>query len=96
MQRPAVGVTVAPGRRRRAPVSICPSSCDRRRACGHLLTIAAGVALADGIEASTGSAPTLKWPNDIYVSEPQARRHPGRSCVEADRDIVVFLAFGIN
>ena len=33
-----------------------------------LLTIAAGVALADGIEAATGLQPQLKWPNDVYMS----------------------------
>ena len=32
-----------------------------------LLTIAAGVALADGIQAATGLHPHLKWPNDVYV-----------------------------
>jgi BirA family biotin operon repressor/biotin-[acetyl-CoA-carboxylase] ligase len=33
-----------------------------------LLTIAAGVAIAEGIEASSGLAAGVKWPNDIYVS----------------------------
>jgi len=33
----------------------------------RLLTIAAGVAVADGVAASTGLAPALKWPNDVYV-----------------------------
>jgi BirA family transcriptional regulator, biotin operon repressor / biotin---[acetyl-CoA-carboxylase] ligase len=32
-----------------------------------LLTIAAGVALADGIQTATGLQPQLKWPNDVYV-----------------------------
>jgi BirA family biotin operon repressor/biotin-[acetyl-CoA-carboxylase] ligase len=32
-----------------------------------LLTIAAGVALADGIHAATGLQPQLKWPNDVYI-----------------------------
>jgi BirA family biotin operon repressor/biotin-[acetyl-CoA-carboxylase] ligase len=32
-----------------------------------LLTIAAGVALADGIQAATGLGPQLKWPNDVYM-----------------------------
>ena len=32
-----------------------------------LLTIAAGVAVADGIHAATGLAPDLKWPNDVFV-----------------------------
>ena len=33
-----------------------------------LLTIGAGVALADGIQAATGLHPDLKWPNDVYIS----------------------------
>jgi BirA family biotin operon repressor/biotin-[acetyl-CoA-carboxylase] ligase len=32
-----------------------------------LLTIAAGVAVADGIQAATGLRPQLKWPNDVYI-----------------------------
>jgi BirA family biotin operon repressor/biotin-[acetyl-CoA-carboxylase] ligase len=32
-----------------------------------LLTIAAGVSLADGIQAATGLQPQLKWPNDVYI-----------------------------
>jgi BirA family biotin operon repressor/biotin-[acetyl-CoA-carboxylase] ligase len=32
-----------------------------------LLTLAAGVAVRDGIATSTGLAPELKWPNDLLV-----------------------------
>jgi BirA family biotin operon repressor/biotin-[acetyl-CoA-carboxylase] ligase len=32
-----------------------------------LLTLAAGVAIAEGIQAATGLQPQLKWPNDIYM-----------------------------
>jgi BirA family biotin operon repressor/biotin-[acetyl-CoA-carboxylase] ligase len=32
-----------------------------------LLTLAAGVGVADGIEAATGLAVALKWPNDLYA-----------------------------
>jgi BirA family biotin operon repressor/biotin-[acetyl-CoA-carboxylase] ligase len=32
-----------------------------------LLTIAAGVAMAEGIQAATGLTPRLKWPNDLYM-----------------------------
>ena len=32
-----------------------------------LITIAAGVAVADGIEAATGLRPCVKWPNDVYA-----------------------------
>ena len=32
-----------------------------------LLTIAAGVAVAEGIQSATGLVADLKWPNDVYV-----------------------------
>ena len=32
-----------------------------------LLTIAAGVAVAEGVEAASGLSPCVKWPNDVYV-----------------------------
>jgi hypothetical protein len=32
-----------------------------------LVTIAAGVAVADGIDAATGLRTTVKWPNDVFV-----------------------------
>ena len=32
-----------------------------------LMTIAAGVAIAEGIQAATGLGATLKWPNDLLV-----------------------------
>ena len=34
-----------------------------------LLTLAAGVAMSEGIQAATGLATQLKWPNDVYVGE---------------------------
>jgi BirA family biotin operon repressor/biotin-[acetyl-CoA-carboxylase] ligase len=33
----------------------------------RLVTIAAGVAIAEGIQAATGLDPSLKWPNDVFV-----------------------------
>src|SRR5713226_6676688 len=32
-----------------------------------LLTLAAGVALAEAIERATGLAPAIKWPNDLLI-----------------------------
>lgn len=49
-------VVLSPGR----------SATDPQRATS-LLTIAAGVALTESIEAVTGLAPAIKWPNDILV-----------------------------
>ena len=34
-----------------------------------MLTIAAGVAVAEGIRAATGLSPHLKWPNDVYAGD---------------------------
>lgn len=56
-----------------------------------LLTIAAGVALADAIERATGLAPTLKWPNDLQVNG----RKLGGILAEAGAGHVV-IGFGIN
>lgn len=51
-----VSVVLTPGRARRAP--------DRAT---RLLTLTAGVALAEGIERATGFGPAIKWPNDLFV-----------------------------
>jgi BirA family biotin operon repressor/biotin-[acetyl-CoA-carboxylase] ligase len=56
-----------------------------------LLTLAAGVALAEGTEAATGLPIDLKWPNDLLVS----RRKLAGILAEANGAKVV-LGYGIN
>jgi len=61
-----------------------------------LLTIAAGVAVAEGIEAATGLRPVLKWPNDLYAGSRKlagllAEANIGTSVVQ-----YVVLGIGIN
>ena len=56
-----------------------------------LLTLAAGVALAEGVDAASGLRVDLKWPNDLYVS----RRKLAGILAEASGDRVV-LGFGLN
>ena len=56
-----------------------------------LLTLAAGVALAEGIDAATGLPVSLKWPNDLLVSR---RKVAGILAEAADRHVVV--GYGIN
>ena len=51
-----VSVVLDPGRARQEP--------DRALA---LLTLAAGVALADAVYRTTGLAPDIKWPNDLLI-----------------------------
>jgi BirA family biotin operon repressor/biotin-[acetyl-CoA-carboxylase] ligase len=61
-----------------------------------LLTIAAGVAIADGVHAATGLSPGVKWPNDVYVGERKLAgilAEAGSSAGEVEH---VVLGFGIN
>ena len=56
----------------------------------HLLTLAAGVGIAEGIGAATGLVPGIKWPNDLMIG-------PRKVCgilAEAVEDVV--LGYGIN
>lgn len=67
----------------------------------RLLSIAAGVAIAEAIEGVTGLRPSLKWPNDVYLDGGGA--HPPRKVagilaeggVSGGRTWVV-IGFGIN
>jgi BirA family biotin operon repressor/biotin-[acetyl-CoA-carboxylase] ligase len=56
-----------------------------------LLTLAAGVAIAEGVAAATGLRPDLKWPNDLQVS----RRKLAGILAEGAANQVV-LGYGIN
>ena len=70
---------------------LAPShSRDRERAT-QLTTLAAGVALVEGIKTATGLVSALKWPNDLYV----ARRKLAGILAESAGDAVV-LGYGIN
>jgi BirA family biotin operon repressor/biotin-[acetyl-CoA-carboxylase] ligase len=55
-----------------------------------LVTLAAGVALAEGIEAATGLRLDVKWPNDLQVSR---RKLAGILAEAAD---AVVVGYGIN
>jgi BirA family transcriptional regulator, biotin operon repressor / biotin---[acetyl-CoA-carboxylase] ligase len=56
-----------------------------------LLTLAAGVAIAEGVEAATGLAADLKWPNDLFA---RGRKLAG-ILAEGGGETVV-LGYGIN
>lgn len=60
-----------------------------------LLTIAAGVGVADGIQIATGLVPDLKWPNDVFVS---GRKTAGvlAEATSSAAGICVVVGFGIN
>jgi len=48
-------------------VVLTPSRASSAERAVSLLTIAAGVALAEAVERVTGLAPSIKWPNDLIV-----------------------------
>jgi BirA family biotin operon repressor/biotin-[acetyl-CoA-carboxylase] ligase len=56
-----------------------------------LLTIAAGVAIAEGVAAATGLEVSLRWPNDVYVGP---RKLAGILAEAAATHVIV--GFGIN
>jgi len=55
------------------------------------VTLAAGVAVSEGISAATGLSSDLKWPNDVFAG----RRKLAGILAEA-ADGVVVLGYGIN
>ena len=60
-----------------------------------LLTLAAGVALVEAVEAATGLGVDLKWPNDVYIG----RRKLAGILAEAtgsEPDDWIVLGYGIN
>ncbi len=59
----------------------------------RVLPLAAGVAVAEGIEAATGLDVALKWPNDVYAG---ARKLAGVLAEAADGLAYVILGIGIN
>ena len=66
---------------------------------GHaapLVTIAAGVAIADGVQQATGLQPGLKWPNDLYVAGRKVAGVLAEASAHGDSIQYVILGFGIN
>ncbi len=61
-----------------------------------LLTLAAGVALAEGIEQATGLRVDLKWPNDLQVSRRKLGGILAESSGAGDRSDTVIVGYGIN
>ena len=61
-----------------------------------LLTIAAGVAVAEGVQAATGLDPRVKWPNDVCVGPRKLAGVLAEAGSSAGGVQHVVLGFGIN
>jgi BirA family biotin operon repressor/biotin-[acetyl-CoA-carboxylase] ligase len=68
-----------------------PSRSRERERATLLTTMAAGVAIVEGVARATGLTPSLKWPNDLYVG----KRKLAGILAEGVGDSVV-LGYGIN
>jgi BirA family biotin operon repressor/biotin-[acetyl-CoA-carboxylase] ligase len=79
-----VSVVLAPGR----------ASRDGSRAT-RLVTLTAGVALAEAVAAATGLAVEVKWPNDLYVQRRKLAGILAEACGSRPGDPIV-LGYGIN
>jgi BirA family transcriptional regulator, biotin operon repressor / biotin---[acetyl-CoA-carboxylase] ligase len=72
-------------------VILAPARAEDAARARMLTTLAAGVAMADGIAHATGLRADLKWPNDVYV----ARRKLAGILAEGIGESVV-LGYGVN
>ena len=61
-----------------------------------LITIAAGVAVADGVQAASGLSPRVKWPNDVYVGRRKLAGILAEAGGSGSGVQHVILGFGIN
>lgn len=82
-----VSVVLCPARARQEP--------ERATA---LLTLTAGVALADGVERATGLRPDIKWPNDLLIGPRKLAGILAEGVTAASSSLVqsVVLGYGIN
>ena len=61
-----------------------------------LVTIAAGVAIADGVQAASGLCPCVKWPNDVYIGPRKLAGILAEAGGSGGGVRHVILGFGIN
>jgi BirA family transcriptional regulator, biotin operon repressor / biotin---[acetyl-CoA-carboxylase] ligase len=62
----------------------------------RVLTVAAGVAVAEGVESATGLAAALKWPNDVVLDGRKLAGILAEGKLADAGDGFVIVGFGIN
>jgi BirA family biotin operon repressor/biotin-[acetyl-CoA-carboxylase] ligase len=60
------------------------------------LTLASGVAVAEGVKASTGLPAELKWPNDVMIGKRKLAGILAEATIHGDRLQHVIVGFGVN
>jgi BirA family biotin operon repressor/biotin-[acetyl-CoA-carboxylase] ligase len=77
-------------------VVLAPSTASDAARAMTLLTLAAGVALAEGIEHASGLAVDLKWPNDLQVSRRKLGGVLAESSGAGTASETVVVGYGLN
>lgn len=62
----------------------------------HLLTLAAGLALADAVVEVTGIEAKLKWPNDLLIDSQKAAGILVEACSDSKGGAVLIIGVGLN
>ena len=81
-----VSVVLTPGRSRD----------DRAARATRLVTLAAGVALAEAVATATGLAVDVKWPNDLYVAGRKLAGILAEAAGGPETGEAIVLGYGIN
>ena len=68
----------------------------RDAAAVSLLTLAAGVAVRDGIQRASGLAADLKWPNDLIVGRRKLAGILAEGVAIGSREAAVIIGVGVN
>ena len=91
------------GRGRRGTTWVSPpgaglyfSFISRPSAGADLITLAAGVAVREGIKAATGLDADLKWPNDVIVDRHKLAGILAEGVAIGSRDQAVVIGVGVN
>jgi BirA family biotin operon repressor/biotin-[acetyl-CoA-carboxylase] ligase len=61
-----------------------------------LVTLASGVAIAEGVRKSTGLPAEIKWPNDVMIGRRKLAGILAEAAVQGDRLQHVIVGFGVN
>jgi BirA family biotin operon repressor/biotin-[acetyl-CoA-carboxylase] ligase len=88
-----------PGAGLYASVVLRPSpdaGCSPRENPTALLTLASGVALAEGVQAATGLRAGIKWPNDLIVGKRKLAGILAEAAAQGGALQFIVLGFGVN
>jgi BirA family transcriptional regulator, biotin operon repressor / biotin---[acetyl-CoA-carboxylase] ligase len=73
-----------------------PGDLSTRSNPSAFLTLASGVAIAEGVRAGTGLPAEIKWPNDVMIGKRKLAGILAEAAAQGDRLQHVIVGFGVN